>query len=374
MTDEQTTDIIEVGERAKGIEAFRQFETNLAEFKARYDGKTYDLDDYKQNKTAKSDRLAIGKVISKLDQKHREIKAPLKEQVDLIDATRKKIKDELLDVQDGIKSQLAEHDAKIAAEAAAIEAAVEFLRLPEFFADLTYQTPSIAIKTEIDLLHTAEINARFGERVTEAEGVRVETLRRLETAYVAAKTREKEAAELEEAREKIEAMEREKRDEAIRVEASEKAKREAEEEAEHERQRVEEARIEAEAEADRRVAEAERASQAAKEEAEEDARRAEAEKLQAEADAKRREEAAVEAERVRIENERLEAERIEAERLAKEEKKKSKAAHRKKIEKAATAAIGEILFQMTTTKGDGVADCIVQNIAAGNVPNVQIVY
>ena len=44
------------------IEEFNQFESNLAEFKKRYDDVVYDLTIPKEEAAARSDRLAIGTV------------------------------------------------------------------------------------------------------------------------------------------------------------------------------------------------------------------------------------------------------------------------------------------------------------------------
>ena len=92
---------------------FRQFGKNLSEYKALYEGIVYDLTVPEQDKQARSDKLAIGKVIAQLDTVHKDIKAPLKERVDLLDGERKRIKDQLLTLQDGIKSQISDHEAAL---------------------------------------------------------------------------------------------------------------------------------------------------------------------------------------------------------------------------------------------------------------------
>ena len=95
---------------------FQEFETNLAEYKDRYLDVVYDLTDTVQMKLAKSDKLAIGKTVSALDKRHKEIKSPLQEQVTLLDGERKRIKDGLRDIQDSIKGQIETHEAAIKAE------------------------------------------------------------------------------------------------------------------------------------------------------------------------------------------------------------------------------------------------------------------
>ena len=62
------------------IVEFDEFAGKLAEFRQRYDGVVYDLAVPEQEKQARSDRYAIGKVVSALDAKHKELKEPLKRQ------------------------------------------------------------------------------------------------------------------------------------------------------------------------------------------------------------------------------------------------------------------------------------------------------
>lgn len=56
------------------IAEFKEFDKQLSEFLSQYDGVVYDLTDPKQEKTARSDKYAIGKAISALDARHKEIK------------------------------------------------------------------------------------------------------------------------------------------------------------------------------------------------------------------------------------------------------------------------------------------------------------
>ena len=106
------------------IAEFNEFAAALAEYKAKYEGIVYDLTIPEQEKTAKADKMAIGKVISKLDGAHKAVKAPLKERVDLLDSERKRIKDQLLELQSGIKGQIAEHEARIKDAADALACAI----------------------------------------------------------------------------------------------------------------------------------------------------------------------------------------------------------------------------------------------------------
>lgn len=98
----------------KQIAAFNKFDKQLADFQKRYDGVVYDLSDPKEDKAARSDRYKIGQVISALDETHKKIKAPLAEKVAIIDKERKRIKDKLLELQEGIKTQIEKREQEIA--------------------------------------------------------------------------------------------------------------------------------------------------------------------------------------------------------------------------------------------------------------------
>lgn len=107
------------------IVEFNDFETQLAELKSKYDGVIYDLSVPEQEKQARSDKLSVEKVIAELDRSHKKIKAPLAEKVSLIDGERKRIKDDLLGVQEKIKSQIQQHEDKIQAHADMLEIKVD---------------------------------------------------------------------------------------------------------------------------------------------------------------------------------------------------------------------------------------------------------
>ena len=305
---------------------FNEFEAKMQEFKRQYDGVVYDLAVPEQEKKARSDRYTIGKVISALDERHKEIKAPLKEKVDLIDGERKRIKDELLDVQGKIKSQIDAHEAKIQAHQDMLSAKVEALRLVEDFA-LSSKSSAELDKMYLDL-EGIQIDESFEDHKDEAESVRNQSLCRLKQLIAYTQRLEEEHAELDRLRKESEARVQAERDEKIRKEASERAQREAEEKAKRE--------IEA---AQRKQYEAEQAAKRAEQEA-----RDKMEREQREAAAK-----------------------AEAERKS-EEARKAKTAHRKKIEEQA--------IQSMTNNGVSIdmAELVLTLLKDGKVKNVTINY
>lgn len=337
----------QITESSNQIVEYDEFEGKLAEFKKRYIGVVYDLEDEDQLKQAKADRLEIGRVVSRLDKVHDDVKAPLKERVDLIDGERKRIKDQLLAVQDGIKDQIKAHEAKKAEYEAMLQAKVDGIKgygNPE--PDLSAEQ----LKTLLVGLQGIEVDDAFEHRKADAALAKMEAEKKLHALISAREKYETEQAELE-ALHKDEAERAQKeRESQIAREAEERARKAAEEAAERQR-------IEAE-EASRRQLEA---AQKREQEAREAAERAERE-------AQARAEAAAKAERERIEREQREAQaKAEAERKA-EEAKKAKQAHRQKIHKAAKAGLVEAGID------EEIATRVIELIKDGKIPHVEIVY
>ena len=326
------------------IVEFKPFEKDLAEFKQKYVGVVYDLDDEEQNKQARSDRLAIGKVVAKLDAKHKDIKAPLAEKVALIDGERKRIKDELLTVQDGIKTQIKAHEEKIAAHQEMLQQKVDKIESQTEW--LNHEPTSHEIEARIAQLNDTDIDDSYEHRKADATLAKVDTLKALEAMLSIAQKREADQAELDRLREEQESRLRAEREEKIRKEAAEKAKKEAE------------AIAQAQAELKKRqLEEAERAKE-----------RAEKEKEEAEANAKRLEEhaklvaeQAAQAERDRAEQEQ---QRLAKEAKAREADKANKAKVHNEILKA--------LLSVGINEKQGKA--IVVLLAKNEVPRVKISY
>ncbi len=217
-----TAEIIEMA--GTQVAEFNEFESKLAEYRARYEGVVYDLSVPEQERQAKSDKLSIGKVISSLDARHRDIKAPLKARVDLLDGERKRIKDQLLGLQDQIKEQIAEYEAKIQAEKDAL------LRRASVFRDLRefeFKPTAEQVEERINRINSMEIDDSYGEMKAFAALNKVESLQILEPllAGLNAQAEAERKAELE--RVEAEAKARQEREERIAKEAAGRATAEA---------------------------------------------------------------------------------------------------------------------------------------------------
>ena len=295
------------------VPEFEPFEHRLAELTERYGDATYDLADAAQERQARSDRLLLGRVIAELDRAHQTVKAPLLEQTRVVDGERKRIKDGLRAIQDGIAEQIAAKEWREAARIEALESRVAGLRsLAEFHA-LDDVVDSTALRERLEQARAIDIDDGFGEFKAQAALAKVEVIAAIEKMLAEAERRETEAAELERLRQEKEERERREREERLQREAADKARQEAEEEAKREREVAAE-KVEAER---REAAEKLACEQRAREEAEKKAQR---ERETAEAKA---------------ETERLEA----AERLAAEQRAREEAEQRAAEEKAAAERV-----------------------------------
>ena len=318
------------------VAEFNPFSAKLAEYHQRYDNVVYDLNDEAQNKQARSDRLAIGKEIAALDRTHADIKAPLLEKTRMLDSARKEIKDELLNIQGKIKSQLDAHEAKIAEHHAMLQAKIDGIE--------GYGNPSPDLNADqlvalLAGLRVIEIDDSFEHRKADAALAKMDAEKKL-TAFIQARERfETEQAELEQLRQAEAKRAQKDREDKIRQEAELRAKVQAEEALKREREAAQQAAQMAEQAAARALKEAEERAQAA-----------------------------VKAERERIERERLEAAaKAEQERRA-DEAKKAKQNHRAKIHKAAKNSL--VAAGLT----EEVATHVVELVRDGLIKNIQMVY
>jgi len=312
--------------------ALNPFRDQLAEFKSQFDNVVYDLRDETENKQARSDRLAVGKVISALDARHKEIKAPLQVAVKLVDGERKEIKDDLLEVQGKIKLQIDTHEAAIKARSDEILERINVLRQLIDFGGFHATISELS-----DRLKAAEqfpIDDTLDDHKGWAALSKTETIEKLKDLHTLRTKYDADQAELARLREKDAARERAEQDERIRQEAEAKAKREAQEAVEA----AEQAQLKAEQDAKDAAERAEREAQEAVERNKQTlidakAKAERAAKAQAEADRRAVEEAE---ERGRREAQEAHDAKIKAaqDAKAKEDKRKSRQAHRNKIHKA----------------------------------------
>ncbi len=359
MTEDQLTN---------ALAPFDAFSASLAEFKKRYDDVQYDMDDPTQNKQARSDQRAIGGVIAELDRTHKKIKSPLLEQVNLVDGCRKEIKDDLLGVQLKIKTQIADHEAKLQAEIDRVQELVDSLRMPEHIgAPGQAPTPS-EVQEVIDRVEDVMVTEQlFGDRHDEARTLQDATLAELFVMLTAAEKREADEAELERHRKEQTEREQYDRDEKLKADAKADAERDAQERL----AAAEKSRQEAEAKAARDKADATKRAQAAKEKAKRDAAAA---KAKAEADKV----AAVEAERQRAADAKAEADALAERARAEEEARKADAEHITAVNELAAAAFNTLVEQAKAESGSEMVELhgsyLVEMIAAGKIPNVTLNY
>jgi len=194
------------------IVEFDEFESKLIEFKKKYDNVVYDLTDPEQDKLARSDKYSIGKIISSLDSKHKELKAHLKARTDLIDGRRKDIKDELLIVQRKIKGQIEAHEQAKEDLAEKLQCMVnEILEHGEF--EHFSNPDSHVLNNRLKSIRCYVADDKYEDRKADATLALIETTKQLETMLEAALKSEKEERE------------RADREEKIRKEATEKATR-----------------------------------------------------------------------------------------------------------------------------------------------------
>jgi len=178
------------------ITEFSEFESKLQTFKSKYMDVVYDLSDEEQGKQARSDRLTIGKVIASLDRAHKDLKAPLKEKVDLIDGERKRIKDELLEVQGSIKSQIETHEKEIADHMEMLQGKVDAVCLPDDFDTMSLLTV-IQIQEFLDNYKSIDVDDTYEHRKADATLAQIETIKNLESRLAVRAKYEEEQDEIQ---------------------------------------------------------------------------------------------------------------------------------------------------------------------------------
>jgi colicin import membrane protein len=361
------------------IVEFVEFDKTLAEYKELYVDVVYALDDPDQMKMARSDKLAIGKTVSKLDKRHKEIKAPLQAHVTLLDGERKRIKDGLRDIQEDINVQIESHEAAIKA------VDDELLRRASSPRDLTeFDTPPTInlVRERLEAARAFVVDETLGDREAYAALNKMKAIETLEPLLLGleAKAEADEKAErerLEEAK-----KQQELRDERIAKEAEDRAKAEAEEtakaaaiEAEQAVERERQAKLKAEADAKEAV-ERERkykeinaaVARTAKANAAKALKAAKAKAARDKAAAVEKAKAESKAAAARLEQSRLDAEAKEAAATAKREANKK---HNAAINNAAAEAIWTNNPAGLTIEQ---AKDVVIAIAKKQIPNVSIAY
>lgn len=349
------SEVARLVEKKLAVIEFDPFAAKLAEFREKYADVVYDLSDPAQEKKARSDRLAIGKVIARLDDKHKELKAPLKARVDIIDGERKRIKDDLLAIQEQIKAQIAAHEKALQDAENALQMRIADIRaLMVFDAVPTLE----AIAGRLTAVKAVEIDHTFEHLINQAAMAKLQTLETLERLHADTLAEAEAAAEKARIAAQEAAKAQQEHDERIAAEAAEKArlaaeaaaaqaKADAEAAVERERQATLKAQQDAAEAAERAAREARRAAEAAE---------------QAKADAVA---AALKEAREKAEQEKAEREKARLEQEARE----ADEAHRDAVNSALTEA-----FAMEGKISISAACKIVSAIALGDIPNIKIIY
>jgi colicin import membrane protein len=347
------------------VAEFQPFEVSLAEYKARYQDVVYDMTDKKQEKQARSDRLAIGKVVAELDRTHATVKAPLLEQVRILDGERKRIKDDLLSVQEGVKSQIAAHEAKLQAIEDALVARVDAITALAVF---EFAPTSDQVMSRLLALKKIAVDDTYAHHAANALLAHKTAMAALNDLYDQVSQAESDAAELKRLQQEAADRERADREAQIAAEAAAKAKQEAD----AARIAAEEAAARAKADADAAIERERQATLAAQKAAAEAQERAEQEARDANV---REEHARIKAKRDADEAARLATEAAEkAQRDAAEREQKEREArehdeiHREIINDEIVTALSQSGISLIAAKK------VVYAILSGNIPHIKINY
>lgn len=383
-------------ETLDALAPYNDVRANIEQMKAENAELSFDYEDPKGNKAARSHIYNLRKLKADVDRKRKALGADALAYKKKVDAIGKDLIGEVESMIDVHQKPLDEIEQREEARKEALRERLAELQMPEEIIADSATCQQIAVRI-------ADINTSEGwdEFKAEAQETQQQTLATLKQRFDVLKKQEDDAAELDrlrkeaaereekdrierEAREAEERLrreeeERKQREEAIRKAAEEKARREAEEKAEAERKAAEEAaerkRQEEEAERRRVEAEAEAKRKAEAEKAMAEARRKEAEAQAAiEAERKKAEAARAEAERVKREAEEAERKRAEEANRQQEEEAKRAAdqAHREKIMSEAAKPLVDLCMSAEGIEPEDFAAQIVLMIANGEVPHTSI--
>jgi chromosome segregation ATPase len=289
----------------------------------------------------------VAKSKTALDNAGKSLVDRLKEQPKLVDAERKRMREELDALKDEVRKPLTDWEEAEKARVDAHELAIDRLRnLDDMVSELTAEQ----IAARIADAESAELGAKWEEFEGEAAIVKNDVLARLGAALEKRQKYEAEQAELERLRAEAAAREAKEREERIAREAAEAARIVAENKARLEAEEIQRKAQAERAAQERRELELKLAAEKAEREAAEAKLRAEQAEAQAKANAERQQAEA--------------RAREEAEAAAREKDKKHKAA----INNAALDAF--IAGGMT----EDAAKLAITLIAKRTIPNVTISY
>lgn len=316
------------------------------------------------------DRIAslaykVSKTKTLVDDFGKELVAEEKKRLALIDADRKKWRDECDKLRDEIRKPLTDWEQ---AESDRIQRHKDAIQKLRELSSLAMGTDSAAISGMIAQAESVTLGDHWQEFAAEAGKAKDETLAILRLDLQRRQQYESEQAELARLRAEAARREQEDRDRRIAEEAAAKARADAEDAARAERDAAERARIAAEQAKARAQAEAEAAKlreQDAERRRVESEERAKREAQEAEERAERDRVAAVEAERQRAERQRIAEQEAAAKAQAEREANKE---HMRRINREALAGI------MASGISEEQGKALIKLIAAGNVQHVAIKY
>lgn len=185
----------------------------LAELRKRLAGKAYDLRTTAGDKEARADRLELTRLISALEARRKELKAPVLERGRLLDAEAQRITGELEKLREPIDAAIKADERRREEERQAREAA-ERERVAKLRTRIDYMRgvaaraagkPAAEVRAKIDMMAGLAIGEDFGEFLEEARTVHAEVTQQLREMLAAVEAQEAEAARLRAEREVMQA-------------------------------------------------------------------------------------------------------------------------------------------------------------------------
>lgn len=354
MTD--TTEIIELPSAETALEVYKTpkgLDPFIKRIREEVTGHDPDLTTKKGRDAIASRAFKVRKIKTALDSLGKEQVDRLKEIPKLIDAERKRMRDELDALADEVRKPLTEWEQAEEERVAGHKKRIQWL---QDFA-LCDEANAAAMRAQIEDLEAVLVDQSWEEFEAEAHRTKADTLSAMRAALIQREKHEAEQEELAELRRKQAEQEQKDREAEIARQAAEKAKAEAEAKAQQEQEAA--AKREADAKAAAERAEQERADAIERQKQAE--ARAEAEKLAAEQRAKEAAEAARQAEVKRQADEKAAEE-------AAAKKREADTKHKKEINNAALAAF------VDNGLPEECAKQAVILIAKGLIPAVKITY
>lgn len=199
--------------------------------------------------TTKKGRDAIASMAHKvarsktyIDNAGKDLVAELKALPKQIDESRRIVRERLDALKDEVRKPLTDWENAESARKDALQQRLTDLRsLADVIDGVGNYLPSVEIQQRIESAKAVALDESWQEVAAEAGVDKDTTIQKLEAAFIVAKQREDQAAELERLRVEAEEKARREREETIRREAAEKATRDAEEKAKRERQQHQDA-------------------------------------------------------------------------------------------------------------------------------------